>query len=376
MTDLRDARLRRALDEAPDASLRPLPRTREAVLEAARSQAAPRPWWRRLWAPAAGASRMQWNAAFATVLVAGLVSVLWQGQEVPDAQPERVARPAPAAAPAAQDAAPAKKESAESGAVVAERAAPAAPPIAGAVPGSGAPATVPAPSKAKAAPEAEGLRGARESRAARERQDAAAAAPPEAPPPAPAELAKQPAREEKQTTPLQDRAASGPGHLAEAPPTAPLAAPPLAAGAAARPPPAVAAAAPASPRAATAAADSRAGANLQRRAFNESAVAGAWTQLQVEGAGRTLSLSRAEAGRLAQDIEGVLRAPGGSAALAEEPEIRVRLLEGERPVGTLTIGRSQWLWAPAGAEPGAARLLEPGPALVQSLRAELERRLR
>lgn len=110
MTHLRDARLKRALEEAPDAGLQAPPRIRAAIQAAARD--AVRPWWRRLW-PAAGAGRgLPWSAALATVLLASLITLLWQGQEIPGARPEPAgadqgsppapAPPAPAApAPAA-----------------------------------------------------------------------------------------------------------------------------------------------------------------------------------------------------------------------------------------------------------------------------------
>ncbi|RYY92731.1 MAG: hypothetical protein EOO24_28360, partial [Comamonadaceae bacterium] len=83
MTDLRDARLHRALEMAPDSALRPPPQARDAILAAA--HAAVRPWWQR-WLPAAGGRR--WVPALATVLVAGFVTLLWQGEEVPGAREE------------------------------------------------------------------------------------------------------------------------------------------------------------------------------------------------------------------------------------------------------------------------------------------------
>ena len=77
---LRDARLQRALEHAPDAHMRPDAAVGQAILKAAHdaaSQAADRPpaasWWAG-WGGARGESgvkgRMPWNAAFATVLIA------------------------------------------------------------------------------------------------------------------------------------------------------------------------------------------------------------------------------------------------------------------------------------------------------------------
>lgn len=100
--NLRDARLRRALEHAPDARAEPGAEVRRAVLAAAREAVAGRrvtpagregaPWWRRLWhrvwggAPSSG-RRRPWSAAFATVLLAGVVTLLWRGQ-----MPEQVAQ--------------------------------------------------------------------------------------------------------------------------------------------------------------------------------------------------------------------------------------------------------------------------------------------
>jgi len=140
--DLRDPSLRRALDHAPDSEATPHPRTREAILKMAHNLAAApvdagsaannpsaAPWWRRLFGGGEPHARMPWNAAFATVLVAAFVTVLWHKEPVPDARLDGEARvgeataPAPAQAPAPKPAQP----PAETAAAQAEtQAAPAA----------------------------------------------------------------------------------------------------------------------------------------------------------------------------------------------------------------------------------------------------------
>jgi outer membrane biosynthesis protein TonB len=105
MSALRDARLRRALDSAPDADLRPDQRTRKAVLEAAHKAVAPAPrapWWAKLW-QGMGDRAVPWNAALATVVIATLVTMLWYDREVPGVRPEvaSTSEPAPAAQPPA-----------------------------------------------------------------------------------------------------------------------------------------------------------------------------------------------------------------------------------------------------------------------------------
>ncbi len=114
--DLRDPALRRALDHAPDSNATPDPRTRDAILKmahnlaatvpaaknAAANSASAAPWWRRVFGGGGEPrSRMPWNAAFATVLLATFVTVLWHREPVPDAQLDGEARVAGAAAPAA-----------------------------------------------------------------------------------------------------------------------------------------------------------------------------------------------------------------------------------------------------------------------------------
>lgn len=104
----RDEHLRVALRHAPDADMQAPPDIRERLLAEARRAVAPAtatqpaPWWRR-WLPARG-----WlpQGAFASLLIAGLVTVLWQDEEVPaptvDSRAPAVASetPAPAASAA------------------------------------------------------------------------------------------------------------------------------------------------------------------------------------------------------------------------------------------------------------------------------------
>ena len=115
---LHDLVLRRALDHAPDNEALPDPRTRDAIRKMAHnltpvSNPVPpseaggaAPWWRRLFGEGNARSRMPWNAAFATVLVATFVTVLWYREPVPDARLDGEAQVGGAAAPAPQEAAP------------------------------------------------------------------------------------------------------------------------------------------------------------------------------------------------------------------------------------------------------------------------------
>ncbi len=101
---LRDARLARALEHAPD-TLEPAPPAaamRDAILRAAHEAVdvpqappavRPRRGWRAagagVWDRLMGTGRMPWNAALATVLLAGFITVLWRDEPVPSAQTDQ-----------------------------------------------------------------------------------------------------------------------------------------------------------------------------------------------------------------------------------------------------------------------------------------------
>ena len=94
--DLRDARLHKALAHAPDAQDLPGEATRVAILKIAENSIPTRangtnapqmPWWRSLWAQTGGRGG-PWNAAFATVLLGSIITLIWLEREVPDARPD------------------------------------------------------------------------------------------------------------------------------------------------------------------------------------------------------------------------------------------------------------------------------------------------
>lgn len=97
--NLRDARLARALQHMPDAHMQPSAQLRQAVLQqalraVAQEEITPataptvvRFEWQRWWR--ASGQRGPWSAALVSVVLAGFISALWYGQDVPDATPER-----------------------------------------------------------------------------------------------------------------------------------------------------------------------------------------------------------------------------------------------------------------------------------------------
>ena len=383
---LRDARLKKALDSAPDQPAVPAAWARLAIRNAAQWPAAtpaPVPWWRRIEGGGSGA-RAPWNAAFATVLLAGFVTVLWQGQEVPDATPDRT------------------------GAEVPSRAAPAAATGSAALPASvsnaGTPAAArPAPMATAPAAEAHRDRRAERERAtetARAREDHGAAAQRQAaavPLPAP-----QPAR------PVFPQPAPVPPELAAAPPPPPAAAPVVVA-----PAPAV----PAVPVAAPAMADNTrngtagpsagfaAGGSVARPAARarESAamvetspqaptaaktgpvllppaVPADWAEVRITVNGLPpTTLPRARSGALQQRLQNLLAGfnPGagnGAGAAPAGGSARVELLNGAGDrLAVLTVDGAalRWVVESGGAE--RATLGRAEAAALEALRAELER---
>ncbi|MDQ0014346.1 hypothetical protein J2W23_002737 [Variovorax boronicumulans] len=231
--DLRDPALRRALDNAPDHDATPHPRTRDAILKMAHNLAAApvstpasaannasaAPWWRRLFGGGDTRARMPWNAAFATVLVAAFVSVLWHREPIPDARLDGEANVASAPAPAPAAAPPPSVEAAPSPAIAAQQA-----PFAAEAPAA------PARDAVREAPGRATADAARKPAPtiARKQTEAAPASAPEA---APAEPVPAPVEARSATVPIPPP----PATVAPAPPPAPGAAPP---------PPSLAAAAP------------------------------------------------------------------------------------------------------------------------------------
>lgn len=353
MTDLRDARLGRALEEAPDAQVQPHARTRAAIRAAA--HAAVQPAWRRWWTRAQ-AHPQGWTAAFASVLAATLVTVTWQGREVPGARPDAetaAVAPAPAVAP------------------------PAAPPAAAPAPGP-APEPAPAPMAPPAAkPQlresiAEAGRAAPQHRNPPTLQDVPATA--EA-------LAKQRAaiqRDEEQRARKAEAPERGFAQAPAAAPAAPVAetqsGPGAAAPAAAAPPapapaPALrppAAPAPASPPAAVAQAPA---------ALRAAPGVLPWSQVRIESAGGSVVVPRPQAGELPALVTSLLASISDEAEAATPASLRLELAQGDEVLGVLELVGERWRWRPQ-RPPGASRWLRAEPALANALREEAQRQLR
>lgn len=368
MTDLRDPRLRKALDHAPDSHLAPAPWARDAIKNAAREAVvapgrpaaaalAPQPWWRRF-LPEPGGSRMPWNAAFATVLVAGFVTLLWQGQPVPDA---RLDEPAPASAPAQP---PPQQQPQQ------------------------APTASPGGASPPPAPAAE---------AARERKPAATAAKKEAAAGANAERRAADAQAGSKAASAQ---ADAPSQRPEAPeppapaampaPVAPTAraaaAPSIAAQSAAAPPPGAsareeAAAAPTAPapvmRDATRSAQgpaqfsSRLGSSA---AVREAPALDGWTGLRIARAGMTGYVAREEGAALMALLRAVAPRTGPSEPFPGPGTARIEIVQGEELLAVLELGGENWVrWSQL--RPGVAGrwVAQADAEALRALLAELRR---
>lgn len=335
MSGLRDARLRRALESAPDAHMRPDAKTRAAIraaaLGAVAPAAAPAPWWRTVWDSTG--RRGPWNAAFATVLLASLVTVLWYDREVPDARTDKVsvapvppsALPAPAAPPPAAAPAPSQEPSRAEKPVAARRETPVqAPRRKDASPAPAAPAPAAADAAVAAAPATPSLQD-------QERRDLA-----------------------KAQEPVLAEAPFATGAAAPAapvpPPVVAQAAPPAAAPMA-RSAPAVVAPAPAPAPAAAAPATRAAevgGSNyLQRQPF-ESA--------RLMAGPRSAEVPPAQSRRLVELAQAVARAALGGEPLAAPVTLRIELRQGTF-ISVLEVAGPQVRWNGLTGRPDPALLL-------------------
>ncbi|MBT2301568.1 hypothetical protein J7E70_13965 [Variovorax paradoxus] len=353
--DLQDDALRRALAHAPDHTAAPHWRLRKAILERAHDAVAPfpatrmqepetRPWWQRL-AGLGGGSRMPWNAAFATVLVATLVTVLWQREPVPGARPDGEARVA-AQAPAVS-APPAPTE-------------PAPPPESAPVPSSEpaapvleAPAAAAAP-PALARPQADEA----ESRKKETRQAPAAQSAPPVPaaPVVPAEpsadAAARPAPRDSLAARArrEEEAAAKQGVAPPASPPAGPAAPGDAAGAAR-------AVRPASPNVRTEATEPPTFAALSQ-----------WNRITIaQRGGASRSLSRAEALDLNALLGSAAITAVGGQPLASTPEWRISLERNGEVLAVFEVARGQVRWREGRAPPATGAPSAPALAALNEV---------
>lgn len=376
MTDLRDARLQRALQEAPDAQLRPHARTRGRVLEAARQAVAPAPppaWWKALWS-AMGNSRAPWNAAFATVVLATLVTVLWYDREIPGPRSDspRPEQPAPTAAPA-QPAQPAP--------ALAEPAAPAAARAKPQADSQGERQQAQSPAGRRDAAQAKSQPRASDTQLAPPVAEAAREQRNETPAPAAEESrSAEPANAPAEAVRDQDasalakrrfeRADSAPPAGAAAP--APVAPRPQTAPAA----PAAAPPAPPAPAAAARVAPPQAGAPLSGLTTQRAApgLAVDWSGLRISDAlGNRVGLSREQAPRLAQLASRVAGETQGREPLTDPVEIRIELHRAGELQAVLELAGAQVRWTDAA---GASFTARPPAAQLQALRDEAGRLLR
>jgi len=379
MTELRDARLKRALDHAPDAALRPSDATRAAIKSIASGAnteagagALPAPvqpahsaplwqrvarWWR---AGESGSRHMPWNAALATVVLASVVTLMWFDQPVPQAVPDEVPAKAVEQSPA----------------------------------GGGVPASVPPPVVASDA-QSPPLQEASPIRSRPERADLAArqarqprpeplakvsGAPAEtkteaAPPRAAAPIA---GREDSRNAAGVDRSNESVGLSAQtavAPARSSLPAP----APAAAPAPAPAAA----PMPAAAPAPTKALADMEERRVEGGLSAASrapampsaldWSELSVQRPGSPLVLTSGQANRLLALLQAVNLRPAQAGDPVASAANRLELSRHGARVATLDLDERWLRWTPIGAEPGTVLTGRASVAQWQAIQDELAR---
>jgi hypothetical protein len=391
-TEWRDARLARALEAAPDVQLRPLDRTRDAIRAAAHEAVAPAaaaPWWQRLWA--ASGRRSSWTPALATVLLAGIVTLLWRGEELPTAQPD-----AAAVRPSAAPAAPAATASSEADRPAVATQAPPAAPVLRDAPAAERQQPVPQPTPVpgdRAARKAASPAAATAPAAADERkaeaapmpagQPKVAPAPAPASPPAAAGAAAPSPAEVRPAPPAgrQDTAAVGDLSAQQAPPAAAAAPPPVAESRAAMAPAPLGRArgeaadassdrlakSTAPPAASTAAAAPQ---RENATAFQAQQLSWeAWTELRITAEGRAVVIARHRVPQLADQLNRVARLAQSLEPMQEPVRGSFELSSRGTLLGVLEIGDTQVRWLPLG-ERGPSRTARPDPALLQAVREQ------
>jgi hypothetical protein len=320
MSELRDARLQRALESAPDAHQLPRPGTRVAISHAARkalasADAPAASWWRRLWLDS-GQPRMPWNAAFASVLLASLVTLLWREQE------SAVPVDAPSAAPAPALPAPSPPTDAVPAPTRDTRKAPAA-----------------QPREARHAPAA--------TTASRGRSEESAGALSDAERAPLAKSAPLPRTEALRRGEAADGQASGKNSLAA---------------------PARVSVAPSAPAASLAQKSVAAEPTPVPTGLPE------WALVRIEIDGHSLELPRERAQRLAQLLNSIAVVPPRPETLEGAVTARLEMLRDGGTVAVLELAQPQVRWV-LGPYPGAGRGLTswPDPTDLQALREELMR---
>lgn len=341
---LHDPLLQRALAHAPDHAVTPDAALSQSIRVLAHEAVAPslpagpvgaaRPWWQRLLGIGGGAgSRMPWNAAFATVLVGVLVTVMWQRQPVPGAEPdapmqERHAAPVPAQRPAA---------------VAPESApAPASPPPAATAPSSQepAPSSVLDAALAEAHANTEAAKRVLDARDRDRERQAREAAVDRA-----ASLAAEKAVERAQQTLARERVKLQ-AEQQLPPPT--------------QWPPAM----PAAPSAPAAAATSPAAdATPTFNALSQ------WTQLRITHGGDSRVVPRAEAPELGALVGSAALAGVGPQPLKGAVDWRIALERNGEALGVLELAGGQVRWREKGLPAGTGT---PGAGALSSLRQALE----
>ncbi|MBC5763200.1 hypothetical protein [Ramlibacter albus] len=356
MTEMRDARLKRALEAADEDPQGPSAATRANVLRAASGalaqQAAPaRPWWQLpQW-------RVPLNAAFASMAIAVLITLMWQGQEVPGARPESASadRAAPAAAPSPAPASATTTPAAPLPAPATTAPAPATP--------SARPDAAPSPAPL---PQLEAPRAAARApaHASKDAPPAGAAAERAEPPPkaAPAEPLAKKAESQRRDESRAAREEAAPAATSPSPFQGPAPADSnlgqsSAADARVRAQGSIAPAAPAAAPPSTQAA-------LARRAPWED-----WSEARIESPARTATVTRARAFHLAELLYGVLNSPAATGSDEAMPT-RITLSRMGITLGVLELGPSRARWSP---QDGPSRTLQPRAEALRLLEQEAQR---
>ena len=383
---LRDARLQQALAHAPDAQATPSTASRVAIKKLASYAISSRldgdfslnnstkPWWRRLWQNA-GRPSASWNAAFATILLGSIITLVWYEKDVPDAalaeKTETMANAArPATPPVATLPSPGvapSPEPAQGGIKPPEAATKATAPrdlAKSKRSGGTAPPVPPAESVASAAPEAP-----TESRLVLPTPAMAEKSVQSSPALADAGRASQElAGVERKERAISTPAATGEAGLAQS--SRPATTRPQPAAPAPAPAPAIAAAAPA-PLSRAAPGRARSQGEVMASPWTR---IGNWTSAELSYQGRVVRLSRPQAQALADQLlaQVAANAGTGSGEAQGAPALRLQLLDTSGNLAEFELWRGTFKWRRRGeaeligtlSVDQAAALLQEGARLI------------
>jgi hypothetical protein len=103
------------------------------------------------------------------------------------------------------------------------------------------------------------------------------------------------------------------------------------------------------------------------------AASSAWTHAKISAGGRDVELPRSQAGRLAELLAGIERAPPGREPLEGPVTLKIELSEPGAVLDVLELAGAQVRWTRDRAGQRSVLVVKPEAAQLQALQAEVGR---